>query len=110
MNHIQKIRLPYTYIDVGWWYQITVPQIPSGRLDYAVLPTVLNQKIGLDGNVPSALTDLRDIGRYVARIVTDVRTLNKKVFAYNEVFTQNQVYNLVEELSGESLERKYVCY
>ncbi|KFZ02792.1 hypothetical protein V502_11508 [Pseudogymnoascus sp. VKM F-4520 (FW-2644)] len=108
LNHIQKICLPYTYIDVGWWYQITVPQIPSGRLDYAVLPTVLNQKIGLDGNVPNALTDLRDIGRYVARIITDVRTLNKKVFAYNEVFTQNQVYNLVEKLSGENLERKYV--
>lgn len=109
MNHVLKIRLPYTYIDVGWWYQITVPRIPSGRLDYAILSMLTNQKIALDGNVPSALTDLRDIGRYVARIITDARALNKKVFAYSEVFTQNQVYNLVEELSGETLERKYVC-
>jgi hypothetical protein len=60
------------------------------------------------GNVPSALTDLRDIGRYVAKIIVDERTLNRMVFAYNTVITQNQIYDLMEEISGEKLERNYV--
>lgn len=30
------------------------------------------------------------------------------VFAYSELATQNQVYNLLEELSGETIERHYV--
>ena len=61
-----------------------------------------------DGNQLSARTDLRDIGRYVARIITDPRTLNKYVFAYNELWSQNQIYELLEKLSGETLERQLV--
>lgn len=61
-----------------------------------------------EGNTPSAMTDLRDVGRYVTRIVADLRTLNKMVFAYSELATQNQVYNLLEELSGEIIERHNV--
>jgi hypothetical protein len=60
------------------------------------------------GDIPSALTDMRDIGCYVAKIIIDERTLNKMVFAYNTVITQNQIYNLMEEISGEELERNYV--
>ena len=61
-----------------------------------------------DGNTPSAITDLRDIGRYVARIILDPRTLNKMVFAYNELLTQEQVFHLLEKLSGESVEKQRV--
>ncbi|KAM3513354.1 hypothetical protein MY11210_003038 [Beauveria gryllotalpidicola] len=108
LNYIQKLRLPYTYIDAGWWYQLTLPRLPSGRLDYA-LPTYNSEpQLGVDGNVPSALSDIRDIGRYVARVIADPRTLNKRVHVYNEVLTRNQVYDLVEKLSGETLERKYI--
>lgn len=63
-----------------------------------------------DGNTPSALTDLRDIGHYVARIIADPRTLNKMVFTYNELLTQDQIYRLMEHLSGEKIERTYVCF
>ncbi|KAI9929393.1 hypothetical protein ASPWEDRAFT_111376 [Aspergillus wentii DTO 134E9] len=108
LNHIQKIRLPYTYIDAGWWYQITLPRLPSGRLDYLVPSTQPQNPIGLDGNIPSALADIKDVGRYVARIITDPRTLNKRVHVYNEVYTRNQVYDLLENLSGEVLERDYI--
>lgn len=61
-----------------------------------------------DGNVPSAITDLRDIGRYVARIAKDDRTVNRYVLAYNELWTQHQIYDILERLSGEKLERRYV--
>ncbi|KAM5384529.1 hypothetical protein ACJZ2D_001274 [Fusarium nematophilum] len=106
LNHVKKIKLPYTIIDVGWWYQVNLPRLPSGRIDYAVMET--SDGIAGDGNVPVALTDLRDIGPYTARIISDARTLNRMVFAYNEVFTFNQMYDLAEKVSGEKLHRKYV--
>ncbi|KAI1454353.1 NAD(P)-binding protein [Annulohypoxylon moriforme] len=105
LNHIKKIKLPYTAIDVGWWYQVTLPRLPSGRIDYAVVET--STVISGDGNTPMALTDLRDVGPYVIRIISDPRTLNHMVLAYNEVFTYNQVYDLLEKLGGEKLHRKY---
>lgn len=106
LNHIKNIRLPYTVVDVGWWFQVNLPRLPSGRIDYAVMET--SDGIATDGNVPFALTDLRDVGTYVRRIILDPRTLNRMVFAYNEVVTHNQMYDLMERLSGEKLERKYV--
>jgi hypothetical protein len=105
-NHIKKIRLPYTVVDIGWWYQVNLPRLPSGRIDYAVMET--SDGIAGDGNIPIAFTDLRDIGTYVARIISDSRTLNRMVFAYNEVLTHNQVYDMLERVSGEKLQRKYV--
>ncbi|RSM06734.1 hypothetical protein CEP52_005571 [Fusarium oligoseptatum] len=106
LNHIKKIRLPYTAIDVGWWYQTTLPRLPSGRIDYAMPPN--EQFIAGDGNTPYALTDIGDIGMYTARIIADPRTLNHMVFAYNEIKTQNQVYDLIEKLSGEKVERNHI--
>lgn len=105
-NHIKQLYLPYTIVDVGWWYQLCIPKLPSGKTDYVQL-TDSNNIVG-DGNVPSALTDLRDIGRYVARIIVDDRTLNKYVFVYNELWTQNQIFDLVEKLSREKVDRIYV--
>lgn len=104
-NHIKKLYLPYTIVDVGWWYQIAFPALPSGKIDYMAAPMSTLIK---DGNTPSALTDLRDIGKYIAKIIDDERTLNKYVLAYDELWTPNQVYDLLEKLSGETLERKYV--
>lgn len=99
--------VPYTIVDVGWWYQLAYPRLPSGRVDYAM--TSGNDEIIGDGNMPTALTDLRDIGRYMAMIISDPRTLNKKILAYNLVSTQNKIYELMEELSEEKIDRNYVC-
>lgn len=63
-----------------------------------------------DGNAPNLLTDLRDIGRFVARIVADDRTLNRYVYTWSDVLSENEIFDLVEEVSGEKIERKYVRY
>ncbi|KAL4903973.1 hypothetical protein BDW74DRAFT_185710 [Aspergillus multicolor] len=102
LDHVQRLRLPYTVIDVGWWYQITLPRVPSGRFDYA-LAMAQNMFLG-DGDVPSALTDISDVGLYAAKIISNPRTLNKKIFAYTESFTQNEVFRLVEKVTGEQPE------
>lgn len=106
-NHIKQLCLPFTIIDVGWWYQISIPRLPSGRIDDFAAAVPMSTFIN-DGQTPSALTDVRDIGRYVAKIIADDRTLNKYVLAYDEVWTPSQVYAKLEQLSGEQLPRESI--
>ncbi|KAF4834280.1 Isoflavone reductase-like protein [Colletotrichum tropicale] len=107
LDRIKSLNLPYTIIDVGWWYQLTLPALPSGRFRPAVEEYSTTRIIG-DGNVPWALTDNRDIGKFVSRIIADQRTLNKMVFAYGEVMTQSEAFALLEKLSGETVPREFM--
>ncbi|KAH7233096.1 hypothetical protein BKA59DRAFT_549449 [Fusarium tricinctum] len=103
LDHVQRIYLPYTVINVGWWFQITLPRVPSGKLDHGL--TFPNNNIIAGGNTPSALVNVHDIGKYVAAIISDPRTINKKVLAHTETRTQNEVHALVEKVTGEKPER-----
>ncbi|OJJ62817.1 hypothetical protein ASPSYDRAFT_171979 [Aspergillus sydowii CBS 593.65] len=104
-NEIKRLEVPYTVIDVGFWHQISIPPLPSGRIDYALM--MAEAVIHGGGNAPNLLTDLRDIGRFVARIVADDRTLNRYVYTWSDVLSENEIFDLVEEVSGEKIERKY---
>lgn len=104
--HIKSISLPYTIVDVGWWYQFAYPRLPSGKVDYSL--SFPAEEIYGTGEPLSALTDLKDVGRYVARIVSDERTVNKYVLCYNEVHSQLDAWNIMERLSGETIPRNYV--
>ncbi|KAJ6605408.1 hypothetical protein DFH09DRAFT_967212 [Mycena vulgaris] len=104
---IRRLYLPYTIIDVGYWHQISFPTLPSGRVDYAA-PLKPKVEIHAGGTAPTMLTDLRDIGPFVARIIKDPRTLNKSVFTYSDVISENEIFALMEEMSGEKIERKHV--
>lgn len=61
-----------------------------------------------DGNAPNILTDLRDIGRFVARIIVDDRTINRYVYTWSDILSENEIFEIVEELSGEKIAREYV--
>ncbi|KAJ7174384.1 isoflavone reductase family protein [Mycena filopes] len=106
-QHIWRLHLPYTIIDVGYWHQLSFPTLPSGRVDYAAIfkPKV---EIYAGGTKPSILIDLRDIGPLVARVIKDDRTLNKFVITTGDVLSQNEIFKTMEELSGEKIERKYL--
>ena len=104
--HVKAIGLPFTIVDVGWWYQIAFPGLPSGKIDYALSLPV--EEIYGTGEQKSALTDLRDVGRYVARIVQDDRTVNKYVFCYNELRSQLDSIAVLEKLSGETIPRNFI--
>ncbi|KAJ7468775.1 hypothetical protein FB451DRAFT_1352398 [Mycena latifolia] len=106
-QHIRKLYLPYTIIDVGYWHQISFPSLPSGRIDYAAVVKP-GTEIHAEGTMPNMLTDLRDIGRFVALIIKDERTLNKSVVTYGDVLSENEISELMEEMSGEVVPRKYV--
>jgi hypothetical protein len=94
--------LPYTIIDVGYWHQISWPRLSSGKLDYACL--IPKNEVYGDGNAPTLLTDKRDIGRFVARIIKDDRTLNTKVYTSSDLISQNEIIALLEKKSGEKIE------
>ncbi|KAF2668136.1 eukaryotic translation initiation factor eIF-4A subunit [Microthyrium microscopicum] len=97
-------HLPYTIIDSGYWYQISFPRLPSGKVDYALMGD--KNTIFGDGNAPNMLVDKRDIGKFTARIIKDSRTLNKRVFLHADVLTQNEIITIMEEKSGEKVETK----
>lgn len=106
INYIKLRHVPYTIIDVAWWFQITPCRVPSGRTDYVNQP--IDGSIPADGEVPVAFADVRSIGANVAKIIADPRTLNKYVYIYDEVFTYNQVNKLLEEVTGEKVEPGYM--
>jgi hypothetical protein len=87
---------------VGYWYQISFPALPSGKIDYAMLRKGDTNMIG-NGDVKTGITDLRDVGRYVALIVNDERTINRFVFSFSEVLSQKEVFGLLEKMSGEKI-------
>ncbi|KAI0170488.1 isoflavone reductase family protein [Pestalotiopsis sp. NC0098] len=102
---IQRVHLPWTVIDVGWWSNQVMPSLPSGRTDKYVVSFL--KSMPADGNVKMALSALQDIGDHVARIIVDPRTLNRKVLVYTEVMTLNQAHDLMDQVSGETSAREY---
>jgi hypothetical protein len=99
-------KIPYTIIDVGYWHQISFFSVPSGKFDYAQLIPG-NQIIGT-GDVKTLLTDKRDIGRFVARIIQDQRTLNRKVFTWSDEISHKEILKLIESKTGEKVDVKEV--
>ncbi|KAE8310203.1 hypothetical protein BDV41DRAFT_579709 [Aspergillus transmontanensis] len=99
--HIKKARVPYIIIDTGVWHEVTIPRVPSGKLDHAAL---MDRTFFVgDGETPCATTAIPDIGRFVAHIIVDPRTLNRYVFAYGEHVTQKKYIALAREITGEDV-------
>lgn len=92
---------------MGCWFQVFVPKVPSGRSDKANSAYIDHRIVG-DGNQRFALTDMEDIGTYVAQIISDPRTLNKHVFAYTEVLSMNEIWAAMAAASGEVPPKAYV--
>jgi len=94
--------------------QLFLPRLPSGRghyiVDMSIVPQELLEVIANDGDVPTAVTDVRDIGAATARIIADERTINRLVFAYGEVSSQGAAYQVLEGVSGEGIERRVVSH
>ncbi|KAK7039903.1 glycoside hydrolase [Favolaschia claudopus] len=108
-QEIWKAHLPYTIIDVGYWHQISFPSLPSGKVDYALSSLRPTAEIHHGGDTLNMLTDLRDIGNYVALIIKDERTLNRFVCTYSDALSENQIFEIMEEMSGEKIvERKAI--
>ncbi|KAI8716122.1 NmrA domain-containing protein [Fusarium sp. LHS14.1] len=108
INHLTKIGLPYTVIDIGFWHEIMIPRVGSGRLDHVAL---YSKYFFVDkGLVPCATIHIDDVGRYVTHIISDPRTLNRMVFAYGEVTSQSEAVQLIQRVADEGIPLVKVNY
>lgn len=83
-------------------YQLTLPFLDPAKAFHPMLLESTKQKYG-SGDVKFAVTDKRDIGKFVARIINDPRTLNRYVFCWGEEVSQNEVFALAERISGQKI-------
>ncbi|KAI0359478.1 NAD-P-binding protein [Trametes cingulata] len=95
---VKELGVPYTFIDVGWWMQLSLP-LPS-RSD--VWRKESTYEVHGDGTKKMLVTDLRHIGTYVARIVADPRTLNQAVIVWEDEVTDLEAHEIGERISGEA--------
>lgn len=103
---MQKLYVPYTIVDCGFWHNVSFPSLPSGRVDYA--SPAGRYTIWGDGDQKTIVTDGGDLGKLVSKIIVDERTLNKYVVCCGDVVSQNDMFNIMEKASGEKVNRKYV--
>lgn len=83
--------------------------MPSGKTDHAIaLPDFIQNLIPGDGEMKTYAVDNEDVGRFVARIIADTRTINKKVMAAGASLSFNEMFGIAEELTGETPVRKHV--
>jgi hypothetical protein len=105
-DHVFRHRLGFTIVDTGFWYQASIPRVPSGAFDYTIFMPA--NEVYAEGSTPNMLIDARDIGKILVRILKDERTLNKRVIAYGAVLSQNEIHEIIEKRTGEKLDLKKV--
>ncbi|GJJ05993.1 hypothetical protein Clacol_000180 [Clathrus columnatus] len=105
-SFIEELGVGYTFIEVGWWMDLVLPY-PSNTTG------ILAQRsytAGGTGKVKVAFTPRIDIGRFVAHIIADPRTLNQTVFCYSDQLTLDEVYDIANRVSGEDLRSKVTMW
>jgi hypothetical protein len=93
--------LPYTFINVGFWMQMTLPYPPSFP-SHDFIDALYN--FHGSGDVPNLLTDSVVIGDFVGRIIKDDRTLNKSILIHSDEVTIGEVWKIAQEVSPEGQE------
>lgn len=83
--------------------------MPSGKTDPVIaIPDFIQNLVPGDGEMKTYVVDNEDVGRFVARIIADSRTINKKVMAAGASLSFNEMFGIAEELTGGKPVLKYV--
>ncbi|KAJ0117466.1 isoflavone reductase [Diaporthe amygdali] len=69
--------------------------------------TIIDNLVPGDGEMKTYVVDNEDVGNFVARIIADPRTINKRVMAAGASLSFNEMFGIAEELTGEKALRKY---
>ncbi|EEU34610.1 uncharacterized protein NECHADRAFT_82333 [Fusarium vanettenii 77-13-4] len=100
-NMWSTVAPPKNVMKIRDTHEIMIPRVDSGRLDHVAL---YSKYFFVDkGLVPCATIHIDDVGRYVTRIISDPRTLNRMVFAYREVTSQSEVIQLIQRVIDEDI-------
>ncbi|GJJ06033.1 hypothetical protein Clacol_000220 [Clathrus columnatus] len=99
---VKDLKLPYTYINVGWWMDLILPY-PSS--DEGVWAQRSRTFVGT-GEIKTAIISRTEIGLFVARILADPRTINSQVFCCGDEVSLNDIYDIGEKILMEDLRSK----
>lgn len=88
-------------------YQAALP-ILDPKKEFIPGFTDISRTIFGSGDVKSSYSDNKDIGKFVARIISDERTLNRYVFCWAEQRTQNEIFALAERIAGRPIPTKHI--
>ncbi|KAG2176782.1 hypothetical protein INT44_007446 [Umbelopsis vinacea] len=101
-------NIPYTIIDNGAFMEVALGKLCDwSQREPITLKTTTITRWG-EGNVTILTNAVKDIARYVVRTIDDPNTINKRVMIDGHSTTQNQLFDLWEEVSGTKLQRKQV--
>ncbi|TBU26592.1 NAD(P)-binding protein [Dichomitus squalens] len=109
-DFVKELGIPHTFIDVGWWSQLYLP-LPI-RSHAPQVMKELTWRIYGDGSVRLLVTHHPNIGKYVARIIADPRTLNHAVIVWEDEVSQEEAHEIGERVSGEGdvlKEKRIIC-
>ncbi|KAJ8089241.1 hypothetical protein PM082_014489 [Marasmius tenuissimus] len=96
-------NIPYTFIQVGIWPDAVFP-LPHST-DGGPTWNFYQKQFHGSGKVKAAWTSSERIGDFVARIISDPRTLNRTVQTWDGEVTLDEVYALASDLPiGESFD------
>ncbi|RDX49057.1 NAD-P-binding protein [Lentinus brumalis] len=98
-EYLKELGVGHTIIDVGWWMQFFLPLPLRSTVPSHV--KAMTWSIYGTGESRNLLTNLHHIGTYVARIITDPRTLNKWVIVWEDEVVQKDAHEIGERVSGD---------
>ncbi|KAG7094439.1 hypothetical protein E1B28_008036 [Marasmius oreades] len=99
---IIKNEIPCTFIQVGWWPSLLFPYRHS--VEGTSIRITMGKRFYGSGKVKIAYTDLERVGDFVARIITDPRTLNKTVQTWDGETTLEEVWDIASRITGENFD------
>lgn len=98
---IKESGLTYTFVHANGFFEYWVSSL--GQVGLSCPPEEV-QLYG-DGTVKAALVSVSDVAKVTARTVDDPRTQNKELTLTADVFSQKELIELWEEITGKSVKR-----
>ncbi|KAF8646021.1 hypothetical protein AX16_007446 [Volvariella volvacea WC 439] len=102
-DYARESGLGYTCVDVGLWYQNYIGAAEAIGAQWPWFAENLRTSFN-GGTAKAAFVDMREIGKFAARIISDDRTLNRYVFVWGDEIVQNELLELTQKYSGKPLE------
>ncbi|KAL0062235.1 hypothetical protein AAF712_010917 [Marasmius tenuissimus] len=95
-------NIPYTFIYVEVWPDGILP-LPHS-VDGGPAWNFFQKQFHGSGKVKAAWTALERVGDFVARIISDPRTLNQTVLTWDGEVTYDEMYSVASKLTGENFD------
>ncbi|KAK1234509.1 hypothetical protein PQX77_002289 [Marasmius sp. AFHP31] len=94
--------IPHTFILVGIWPDAVLP-LPHA-VDGGPVANFFQKQFQGPGNVKTSWTALERVGDFVARIISDPRTLKRTVQTWDGESTLGEMYELASKVTGENFD------